>query len=228
MKPKLLLLHGALGTRNQFNLLKPLLKGHFDLLDFNFEGHGGVPNHDSYSMRHFVKNTEDFLQKHNIEGINVFGYSMGGYVALQLALNRPSAFHKIVTLGTKFNWTPESAAKEVKMLNPDVIAEKVPRFAQKMKEDHEPLDWKEVMLQTAKMMLDLGNGAALTANDFKEIKTKVYLGLGSEDTMVGLEETEQVLKWLSNAELKILQGVPHPIEKGDPENICSFIQNSLS
>ena len=47
------------------------------------------------------------------------GHSMGGYVALKLALKRPELVDRIITLGTKFNWTPEVAAKEVKMLNPD-------------------------------------------------------------------------------------------------------------
>ncbi|MDC8005461.1 alpha/beta fold hydrolase [Aureisphaera galaxeae] len=227
MKPKLLLLHGALGTRNQFNYLRSHLEDHFELFDFNFDGHGGVPA-TTYSIAQFAENTANYLKEQNIEDCFVFGYSMGGYVALQLERQRPGTFQKIVTLGTKFGWTPESAAKEVKMLNPDVIEEKVPRFGQKLKEDHEPLDWKEVIRNTARMMLDLGNGAALSETDFGSITTEVHLGLGSEDTMVGVEETEQIMKWLPNAGMKILEGVPHPIEKANPESVSRHIISSLS
>ena len=54
---------------------------------------------------------------------------MGGYVALQLANKHPKYVQKIITLGTKFAWDKETAAKEVKMLNPEKIEEKIPAFA---------------------------------------------------------------------------------------------------
>ncbi|MBX2828923.1 MAG: alpha/beta hydrolase [Flavobacteriaceae bacterium] len=227
MKPRLLLLHGALGTHHQFDRLRPLLEEHFEIFDFNFEGHGGVSTHSDYSISLFASNTKDFLEEHRLDDILVFGYSMGGYVALHLEYQYPGAFQKIITLGTKFDWTPESASKEVRMLNPEVIEEKVPRFAQKLKEDHAPLDWKAVMLATGKMMIDLGNGDALNQEDFQRIKGKVHLGLGSEDTMVSVEETEQVMQWLPNAEMKILEGIPHPIEKADSAAVSNYILSAI-
>ncbi len=228
MKPTLLLLHGALGTRNQFKHLKPFLENHFDLYDFNFEGHGGVASQGSYTMSVFVENTEQFIAENNLNDPFVFGYSMGGYVALSLALKNLGKIKKIVTLGTKFHWTPESAAKEVKMLNPEVIEAKVPHFAQKLENDHHPLDWKLVMQHTADMMLGLGNGAALQQEDFAQIHTPVHLGIGTQDTMVSLEETEAVNQWLPNSVLHKLEEVPHPIEKANPEQLGTYIIDSLS
>ena len=64
--------------------------------------------------------------------------------------------NSIVTFGTKFNWSKEAAAKEVKMLNPEVIEEKVPKFAQMLKDTHAPNDWKTLLHKTAAMMKGLG------------------------------------------------------------------------
>ncbi|MFT5858565.1 MAG: pimeloyl-ACP methyl ester carboxylesterase [Flavobacteriaceae bacterium] len=77
---------------------------------------------------------------------------MGGYVALSLAHQNPKLVNKIVTLGTKFDWNPSSTAKEVKLLNPSVISEKIPQFATHLEKEHAPLDWNKVVENTAKMM----------------------------------------------------------------------------
>lgn len=47
---KLLLLHGALGSKNQFKSLKEILKSDFDVYDFNFEGHGGLVSDADFSI----------------------------------------------------------------------------------------------------------------------------------------------------------------------------------
>lgn len=227
MKPKLLLLHGALGTRNQFAQIKPLLEAHFDVYDFNFEGHGGVISEGEYSITHFAKNTKDFIHTNDLGSVSIFGYSMGGYVALKLALESPELIEKMATLGTKFAWTKASAAAEVKMLNPDVIEEKVPHFAQLLKEMHAPLDWKAVMRNTAEMMLNLGNGEALVEDDFKKINHTVCLGIGAKDKMVSQEETEKVQGWLPNSICNVLEGAPHPIEKVDPDSLFEYIKKAL-
>ena len=134
---------------------------------------------------------------------------------------------RVATLGTKFNWNAEIAAKEVKMLSPDAIEQKVPMFAEKLSRDHAPLNWKNVLEGTAKMMLGLGAGNGLSQNDFTKIEHQVLLGLGAEDKMVTLEETIQVANWLPNANLQILEGVPHPLEKADPKVVAQFIKNAF-
>jgi len=227
MKKSLLLLHGALGTASQFEGLKDHLEEDFVLHTFNFEGHGGIATSSEYSIKLFAKNALDFIQSNNIEQTHVFGYSMGGYVGLYLARFFPDVVKRVATLGTKFSWTAEIAAKEVKMLSPDAIEQKVPMFAKKLSRDHAPLNWKNVLEGTAKMMLDLGAGNGLSQNDFTKIEHQVLLGLGAEDKMVTLEETNQVANWLPNANLQILEGVPHPLEKADPKVVAQFIKNAF-
>ncbi len=81
---------------------------------------------------------------------------MGGYVGLNLAKEYPELVGRIVTLGTKFAWTKEVAEKEIKMLNPEKIAEKIPAFADRLKSIHTNNNWKEVVRKTARMMYGLG------------------------------------------------------------------------
>lgn len=126
----ILLLHGALGTEEQLQPIKLELQNQYKVFTFNFEGHGGVNSDNEFSIDNFTENVVAFLMRNHLTKIHLFGYSMGGYVALNLAKKQPSLVASITTYGTKFNWTPEQAQQETKMLNATAMEEKVPQFAE--------------------------------------------------------------------------------------------------
>jgi len=224
----ILLLHGALGSKEHFNQLVTELEKTMTVYTLNFEGHGGEFSNRPFSISNFAENVLDFITENKLHGIPVFGYSMGGYVALSLTLNYPNIFGKIITLGTKFNWTEESAAQEVKMLNPEIIEEKVPKFAEKLKALHAPNDWKEVMQKTANMMLNLGKGDAISQDKFKLIKAEVIIFRGENDNMVSKEESMLVANLIPKARYFELENVEHPIEKINTEIIYRIISENVN
>ncbi|WNJ21307.1 alpha/beta fold hydrolase [Pontibacter sp. G13] len=220
MKP-LLLLHGAIGAQDQLQPLASLLKDDYEVHTLNFFGHGGNPLTDEpFRISTFAYDVLGWMANQGIEQIDLFGYSMGGYVALYLAKNFPEKVGKIMTLGTKFDWTPEGAAKEVKMLNPDVILEKVPKFAQVLEQRHAPQDWKIVLQKTAEMMLHLGNQPDLTQPTLEAIDHPVVIGVGDKDKMAGLPGSNWAYEHLPNAHLMVLPETPHPIEKVNLEPLA--------
>ena len=228
MNHNLLLLHGALGTKDQFSSLQEKLSSHFQVHSIDFEGHGNVPSSNDFSIDLFTNNVFDYLIDNKIESTHIFGYSMGGYVGLNLALTQPGLVGKIVTLGTKFAWSKETAEKEIKMLNPEKIEEKVPAFANKLASIHSANDWKTVVHQTAKMMYKLGNGKKLTNNDLKQIEHPALIGIGSNDRMVSIEESKASADALPNGTLNIIEGFPHPIEKVNEDQLTSIIVEFIS
>jgi pimeloyl-ACP methyl ester carboxylesterase len=225
MQQNIILLHGALGSKSQFENLKHLLTEEYNVYDFNFDGHGGVPTDQDFSIDLFTANTMDFIRKSGIEKTNLFGYSMGGYVGLNLAKNHPEKIQKMVTLGTKFNWSKETAEKEVRMLNPDKIEEKVPAFAKSLKEIHYPNDWKMIVNKTAQMMLGLAEGKKLAAEDFQKIDQETLIGIGTLDRMVSITESENIVNLLPDGMLKIIEGFEHPIDKIDTKKLASIISD---
>lgn len=225
---KLILLHGALGAASQFESLKNILKDKFEIHTLNFEGHGDRISDKDFSIDLFAQNLKDYFDQYNLKEINVFGYSMGGYVALRLAQKHPEYFKKIITLGTKFNWTPESSAKEVKMLDAEKIQEKVPAFADSLSKLHQGNDWKIVLKKTAAMMLELGSGKASSDSDFKSIQSKCFIGVGDTDSMVTREETQHVASLIPNAEFYLLENTVHPIDKLDFVRVAELIELKIS
>ena len=227
VKDNLILLHGALGSKQQFKSLKPMLSNHFNVLDLNFEGHGERPSNKGYSIDLFAENVIEFLHEKNISHSHIFGYSMGGYVGLQLALIKPSLVRRIMTLGTKFNWTKEIAKHEVSMLNPSKIEVKIPAFAKHLEELHTGTDWKVVMAKTAQMMIDLGNGKKLSDEDLKSIDHEVLIGIGALDRMVTLEESEYAASLIRKGRLKVMEDFKHPIEKIDMSQLAAVIRDFM-
>lgn len=210
----LLLLHGAVGSKDQLQPLADLLKNDFIVHLFNFSGHGGKPfAQEPFSIKSFATELEGYLSTHKIQHASVFGYSMGGYVALYLAKQQPQLLSEIVTIATKFQWDETIAAKEVAMLNAKIILEKVPVFADQLKQRHQPNDWKLVLEKTKAMLLQMGNENPLQLNDYAAISQPVLLLLGDNDKMVTREETEAVQKALPNSRFVLLEQTAHPIEK---------------
>ncbi len=228
MKTKLLLLHGALGSMNQLDNLKNLLVSNFEVYTFNFEGHGtNTPSNKAFTIDLFTENVIQFLTVNNIESISIFGYSMGGYVALNVAYKFPKSIKRIITLGTKFNWTEATASQEAKLLNPEKIEEKVPAFANNLHNVHGS-NWKQVVSKTASMMLNLGNDKTLTNNTLQSIKHKTLITIGDKDKMVSTDESQNSASLLPNGTLQIIEGFPHALERTDQKQLASIITSFLN
>ncbi len=217
----IVLLHGALGSSSQLQPLADKLeeKGRKVFL-LNFSGHSGrVFSNNGFGIESFADDLLEFLNKEKIDRADVFGYSMGGYVALWLAHLLPQRLDKIVTLGTKFDWSPESAEREIKKMNAEKIEEKIPAFARLLQQRHAPNNWKEVLKKTSAMMFALGQKSLLTESVLKSIKSPVQILLGDQDDMADLNFSKQVAEWLPFGEFELLQNTLHPIEKVPLESI---------
>lgn len=224
----LIILHGALGAKSQFEQLVSQLKEQFNVYTLDFNGHGTKSDTDEvdFSIEGFAQGLKQFMQQNELHKPLIFGYSMGGYVALKLESQEANSFEKIVTLGTKFDWNPESAEKEAKMLNAEKIEEKVPAFANYLKALHGENEWKTLLQRTAKMMLELGNKPALKPYDFHHIQIPVHLLLGEKDVMVTKEETKQVEEFLANSSFEVIPDWVHPINQVPSEQLAQLVLSS--
>jgi pimeloyl-ACP methyl ester carboxylesterase len=226
MKQPLLLLHGAISSCRQFDMLLPFLDDRFEVHALNFPGHGGteIPG-QPFSIPYFASSVLDYLDQKKISLVDIFGYSMGGYVALYLAAYHAGPVKKIFTLATKMEWTRQIAEKEAAHLNPGKISEKVPAFAALLERTHYPQSWEKVVRQTAAMLLQLGNSPVIGKNNFREIEIPVLIAIGDEDKMVSYEESKNAASSLKNGQLLLMPSTPHPFEKVNHSLLSGYINN---
>lgn len=223
MKPTILLLHGALNTSDQFALLSEKLEPFFDVYSFDFSGHSQVSYESVLNMQVLVGDISRYVEQMESETCHIFGYSMGGYAAVSYAKSRPTKLGKIMTLGTKWDWNPTSSAREVAMLDPDVMVEKIPTYVVKLQALFGEDNWANVVRNTAALMHNLGHGGGLAEDEYRNIKTDVLILRGSEDKMVTAESSQEVASWLQNGTYQEIDDAPHPLEKVDMDVLVGEI-----
>lgn len=223
----LILLHGAIGSQEQLSPLASELKllG-YKVFSFNFSGHGMAPFQNEFSIPQFANELLEFINQNKLQKADVFGYSMGGYVALYLSALQPNLIGRIITLGTKFSWDPITAEKEIKQLQPEQIKIKVPKFAIALEKRHGE-NWELLLKQTTQLMSALGKSNILDKKNLQNVKSKVFLGLAEHDSMVTEDETQKVAETLVNAERYFIKDAKHPIETVDTVILSKQIHQFL-
>ncbi len=225
MATELVLIHGALGSKEQLDFLVEWSKTmNLKPTVVEFSGHGTTKRSHSFSVTQFASELENVLEILP-ESPLVFGYSMGGYVALDLAARKPQLFAGLITLATKFNWSPEIASKEVKMLSPSVIQDKVHAFAEVLDNRHKKIGWETVCRDTASMMIDLGNEPLITEEVLQSISIPTVFSVGDEDKMVTIDETAWAQKNCPKSNLAVLPLTKHPIERLSQNTFTYLVKN---
>ncbi|MDF0555406.1 2-succinyl-6-hydroxy-2,4-cyclohexadiene-1-carboxylate synthase [Kamptonema sp. UHCC 0994] len=97
--PAILFLHGFMGKSLDFNIAISLLSENFYCLAVDLPGHGKtrvIGGEDCYTMPKTAQALITLLDDLEIDKCFLFGYSMGGRLALYMSLYFPSRFDKVV------------------------------------------------------------------------------------------------------------------------------------
>jgi pimeloyl-ACP methyl ester carboxylesterase len=80
-------------------------KKHFQVIVPDIRGSGQTDKpHAMYTIEEFAEDAYALLKELNIHKIPVMGFSMGGFIAQQLALTYPEIVAKLILIGTKPAW----------------------------------------------------------------------------------------------------------------------------
>lgn len=223
---KLILLHGALGHSDMFAPYEEWLSAHFEVHKILFEGHGDSPMPaGAPSIAYYTQQLHQYIQQQQLEQVHVFGYSMGGYIALWYSLQHPGVIQSLITLGTKLNWTEEGALKESRLLIPETLKVKVPAYAAQLAGMHGSDKWAQLVEGTAQLMLDLGKSPLLPEAVLQTIAIPVQLMVGDKDKMTGVAETCAAASAIPQSRLAILPATPHPFEQVRPALLKSLLND---
>ena len=94
-KPALVLLHGFLGSANDWSTLIGQLPD-YDCIAFNLPGHGDTREQRLNRMADFPLWLNQQLQQRNISNYHLLGYSLGGRLALQFAATQPAGLQSLL------------------------------------------------------------------------------------------------------------------------------------
>jgi pimeloyl-ACP methyl ester carboxylesterase len=128
----LVLLHGAFGTIGLWGPILTSLAEERQVIAVEFQGHGHTADIDRpLTYEQLVEDTAALMRHLGIEQADIVGYSLGGIVALGLAIEHPDLVRKLAVAGANYNndaYYPESLAV-IESLTPEMFAGSPPDTA---------------------------------------------------------------------------------------------------
>ncbi len=121
----IVLLHGAFNTIDMaFGALIPQLSKTRQVIAAEMQGHGRTADIDRpFSFDAMADDVAAMLKQVGIESTDVLGYSMGGEIALQLAIRHPNLVRKLIIVSSAYKyegWSQETRSI-LPMLTPEMF-----------------------------------------------------------------------------------------------------------
>ena len=90
--PVFIVLHGLFGSRNNWKHLARKWAERFEVYTVDLRNHGDAPHYDSMTYEEMADDVASIIN----EPVNILGHSMGGKVAMTIALKYPDLVKKLI------------------------------------------------------------------------------------------------------------------------------------
>lgn len=217
----LLLLHSALGTRSEMLPIAELFTDRTTYL-LDFSGHGKNSHlPEDYSSQSLAEEVLKYLDTERLDDVDVIGYSLGGYVAIQAALleqkTGPRSIRSIVSHAMKFYWEAKAIASAVDGMKFEELQLRAPTYIDALDRAHS-VGSETVLKAVCALISDLSR-RSLSVGDIASLEVPLLLTTGELDSMVPPGEVrilaDEIRRANGRAEARIIDGVKHPIKTLD-------------
>lgn len=207
----LILLHGGLGNTEYFGGQVPELAKHYKVIAMDSRGHGrSSRDAQAYSYGLMAKDVVGLMDYLKIDKASIVGWSDGGIIGLDIAMNYPDRLDRLFAFGANTN---------VAGLKPDI--DKNPTFAKYIGnagKDYErlsktPKEYNDFVAQISQMWASQPD---YKPDQLAKIKAPVAIADGEHDEAIKQEHDVEMAKAIPGAKLVILPGLSHFAMLQDP------------
>ncbi len=228
--PPLLVMHGALGsTELETDRLIALWEKSFRVYGLDFMGHGRsaplaepVPTWESY-LADAITVSEYF----GLSGAAVFGFSMGGAIALALALARPDVVGRLAVHGVNVQWDQAEVEAMTRPMEPERMEAEHPFWARRLAQVHGADRWRGLVEQLAAFTRGLPD-QHLTDDRLAEVACPTRVSAGDRDRFFDVRHAVGLYRAIPGAHLQVLPGVDHPIQTVDASRFARDVAGFLT
>jgi pimeloyl-ACP methyl ester carboxylesterase len=212
-------LHGAFGGAD----VHPNLARDRQVIAVELQGHGHTADIDRpLTYEQMADDVAALLQHLKIEQADIFGYSMGGTVALAIAIRHPEVVRKVAINGSYYGkleeaFGPESFRQFQNLPAPADFPPPVKDAYAKVAPD--PKHWPTLVAKVKKLGLEF---KGFSREDMKSIKAPVLITVGDRD-FVRLEHAVAMYRLIPNAQLAVFPGADHFLIDQGPEKLFPTI-----
>lgn len=246
--PNLVLLHGFMGSGINFAHLIPELKTFCNPITIDLLGHGqteGAEMHYRFSTKEQVTDINKLISEQLSLPVFLLGYSMGGRLALHLALQRPDLYTGLLLESTTFGIESTQERQARQALDASRADSIMGNYAGFLKSWQEmPIfDSSSVNSETEKLVFDIqssqnplwmnnsllgfGTGTMPCVKDMLHtLQAPVQLIVGVKDQKF-VSIMNAMLKDLPEARLQVVKDAGHRVHLDQPEAYISIIKDFI-
>jgi 2-hydroxy-6-oxonona-2,4-dienedioate hydrolase len=223
-------LHGTGGHLETYmrNVLAHAERYRVYAIDMVGHGYSTKPDHD-IELRHYVAHVKDFLDAAGVERAHVSGESLGGWVAVKLAVAHPERVAKLV-LNTCGGRTADTAALDrLRTLSLKAAAEPTRENVRKRLEwlMHDPRTVTDDLVEsryriysqpgflhamerlTCLLIPDIRRRNMISDDELRAIRAPTLVVWTSHDPTGAVEVGERIAQLIPNARLVVMDGCGH-------------------
>ncbi len=215
--PPLVVLHGALGsTELETDRLVRVWERTFRVYALDFLGHGrsgdapdGVPTWEGYTA-----DVTALLNHFDLGRVRLFGFSMGGGVALAAALAHPDRVARLAVHGVNVQWDEAEVEAMVGPMDVDRMEAEHPFWARRLAEVHGADRWRGLVRQLIAFTRALPQ-RHLPDDALRQIAAPTLVSAGDRDRFFDVRHAVGLYRAIPDARLWVIPGLDHPIQGVD-------------
>jgi pimeloyl-ACP methyl ester carboxylesterase len=202
----LVLLHGAYMTIDAMGEVVPELAKTRQVIAVELQGHGHTADVDRpLSYEQMADDTAALLRHLGVEQADVFGFSTGGGVALQIAIGHPEVVRKLVVASASY--TSDGMQPELLEMTPSITPETFagsPIEEEYLRTAPNPDDFPTLVAKLKQLDME---PFAWSQEDIRGIAAPTLLIIGDSDA-IRLEHAVELFRLLGGGVMGDLAGLP--------------------
>jgi esterase len=238
----LVILHGFLGTGDNWYSLGKRFAEHFHVYIVDQRNHGNSPHSNEFGYQEMADDLVEFFREQHITKAHILGHSMGGKVAMLFAMQNPLKVEKLIVADIAPRYYPPHHQDILDGLNgldlkkltsrqdaDDQLAKKIDDFGvrqfllKNLNRSSDGFSWKMnlpvLTRKIDKVGLEIGKGV-------------VYEGpslfiKGGKSRYIRAEDVKEIERKFPNSQIKEIEGAGHWLHAEQPDTFYDLTMEFL-
>lgn len=210
--PTILFIHGAAGsTLLETAPLMKRLEPAFHTVGLDLGGHGSstFPSSGPLRMETFVEDTVAALDAVDRTSAHIFGFSLGGAVALRLAQTYPECVDRLALFQTNARWPRDLSAQMKRRLELNRLRQRAPEQAERLESIHD--EPNRLLRELRDFVETLPVASEPMWRSLSDVTAPTLVSSVDRDPLFGTDVPQTLKEKLPNARLAILPGEHHSL-----------------
>jgi pimeloyl-ACP methyl ester carboxylesterase len=225
-QPVLLLLHGGLGSIEDFNPIIPRIEKDFHIIGVDSRGQGkSTLGIKKLSYEVVQDDIEQLLKSIRVQELSIIGFSDGGIVAYRLATYSNLKINKLVTISSRWHKNNVTETREFLSVTPKSWRNKFPETVATYEKLNPEADFEKLCTAVVDMWL---NEDSYPNENVKNISANTLIVRGDKDHLIKRSFAFEVAQLIKDSNLANIAFAGHALQMDQPELLTLTINKFLN